>query len=200
MTIRVIEPPKPFLTPLDMSGADQETIDAVVGEIDGPDGWLGRAIGPQTLEWAFDGWRGRNLLLPCAPVIEIVSVKYTDTKGAEQTVDSVDYGKTGDCLWFKPVWQMPTLGCYPEAVRIRYRAGYDSRPVADGGTGPIPAQVRKAVKLVCQYLQAIGKDDLFLQVDEVEGVGRRQYVVSETAAKIIRDAADQLLGGMRHYA
>ncbi|WP_147413929.1 hypothetical protein [Rhizobium sp. WW_1] len=196
----MIEPPHPFLTPADIDNVDQETIDAVVGEIDGPDGWLGRAIGAQTLEWSFAEWQGRNLLLPCAPVIEIVSVSCTDTKGVEHTVDSVNYAKTGDYLWFKPVWHMPSLGCYPEAVRIRYRAGYDNRPVADGGTGPIPAQIRKAVKLTCQYLQAIGKDDLFLQVDEVDGVGRRQYVVSETAAKIIHDAAERLLGGMRHYA
>ena len=200
MTIRVIEPPHPFLTPADIDNVDQETIDAVVGEIDGPDGWLGRAIGAQTLEWSLSEWQDRNLLLPCAPVIDVVSVSYTDTKGVEQTVDSVNYGKTGDYLWFKPAWHMPSLGCYPEAVRIRYRAGYDNRPVADGGTGPIPAQIRKAVKLTCQYLLAIGKDDLFLQVDEVDGVGRRQYVVSETAAKIIHDAAERLLGGMRHYA
>jgi hypothetical protein len=200
MTIRVIEPPQPFLTPADLGGVDQETIDAVVGEIDGPDGWLGRAIGPQTLEWSFGEWSGRNLLLPCAPIIEIVSVSYTDTKGLEQTVDSVNYGKTGDYLWFRPAWRMPSLGCYPEAVRIRYRAGYDGRLVVDGGTGPVPAQILKAVKLSCQYLQAVGKDDLFLQVDEVEGIGRRQYVVSETAGKIIRDAADRLLGGLRYYA
>lgn len=200
MTIRVIESPQPFLTPADLDGVDQETIDAVVGAIDGPDGWLGRAIGAQTLEWSFGEWSGRKLSLPCAPIIEIVSVSYTDTKGAEQTVDSKNYGKTGDYLWFKPVWQMPSLGCYPGAVRIRYRAGYDNRPVADGGTGPIPAQIRKAVRLICRYLQAVGKEDLFLQVDEVEGVGRRQYVVSDTASKIIRDAADQLLGGLRYYA
>ncbi|NKJ34114.1 hypothetical protein [Rhizobium sp. SG570] len=196
----MIEPPQPFLTPAELTGVDQETIDAVVGEIDGPDGWLGRAIGAQTLEWVLDDWRGRNLLLPCAPIIDILSVVYTDTKGIEQTVDSINYGKTGDYLWFKPAWHMPSLGSYPEPVRIRYRAGYDSSPVADGGTGPIPAQIRKAVKLVCQYVQAIGKDDLFLQVDEVEGVGRRQYIVSDVAAKIIRDAADQLLSGLRHYA
>lgn len=199
MTIRVIEPPQPILTPADIDGADQATIDAIVAEIDGPDGWLGRALGPQTLEWALDDWCRRHLLLPCAPIIEIVSVKYTDTTGVEQTVDPVNYGQTGSYLWFKPSWRMPSLGCYPEPVRIRYRAGYDSNPVADGGTGPLPSQIKKAVTLSCQYLNALGKDDLFLRVDEVDGVGRQEFTVSDQAAAIIHEAADRLLFGLRLY-
>ncbi|NTJ63773.1 hypothetical protein G6M50_36890 [Agrobacterium rhizogenes] len=199
MTLRVIEPPQPFLTPSDIEGIDQDTIDAVVGEIDGPDGWLGRAIGPQTLELALNDWCGRHLLLPCAPIIEIVSIKYTDTNGTEQTVDPVNYGKTGYYLWFKPSWSMPRLGCYPEAVRIRYRAGYNDTPVANGGTGPIPSSIKKAVTLSCQYLKALSKDDLFLRVDEVDGVGRQEFTVSDQAATIIRDAADKLLFGLRLY-
>ncbi|WP_065091634.1 hypothetical protein [Rhizobium leucaenae] len=199
MTIRVIEPPQPFLTPSEIDGVDQGMIDAVVAEIDGPDGWLGRAIGPQTLEWAVDCWRGRHLLLPCSPIIEIISVKYTDTTGAEQSVDEANYGKTGSYLWFSPSWHTPSLGCYPEPVRVRYRAGYDDNAVAEGGTGPIPSQIKTAVTLSCQYLKALGKDDLFLRADEVEGVGRREYTVSDQAGAIIRQAAERLLFGLRLY-
>lgn len=200
MTLRVIVPPDPILTPNDIDGATQGMISAVVGEIDGPDGWLGRAIGPQTIELSLDCWGLRHMRLPLAPIIELVAVKYTDTDGVEHTVDPSNYGKTGDFIWFKPSWHPPRLGDYPEPVRIQYRAGYDGETIESGGTGEIPSKVLQAVTLSVQYLKAIGKDDLFLQVDLVEGVGRRQYVVSTQAGEIIQNACDRLLAGLRLYA
>lgn len=203
MSVRVIVPPQPIMASNEIPGmtaddADVESmIKAVVGQWDGPDGWLGRCIGPQTLEMALDCWFGRSLRLPYGPVIDIVGIVYTDQNGVDQTVDDALYGKTGDYLWLKPSWREPSLGDFPERVRVRYEAGYDGEPVVSGGTGDVPEQVKRAVILTVQYLKALGKEDLFLRVDEVDGVGRQEYTVSEQAGKIIQSAADSLLFGLR---
>ncbi len=203
MSVRVIIPPQPIMSSNEIPGATADDADveamiaAVVGQWDGPDGWLGRAIGPQTLELALDRWFCGSLRLPYGPVIEIVSVVYVDHDGVEQTVDPSLYGKTGDFIWFRPSWRELAIGDFPEPIRIRYDAGYDGEPPESGGTGEVPAQIKRAVILSVQYLKAIGKEDLFLRVDEVEGVGRQEYTVSAQAGAIIETAADRLLTGLR---
>ncbi len=203
MSVRVIVPPEPIMLSNEIPGMSADDADvesmilAVVGQWDGPDGYLGRCIGPQTLEIALDCWFGRSLRLPYGPVIDIDSVVYTDPNGVDQTVDETMYGKTGDYLWLKPSWREPPLGYFPEPVRIRYEAGYNGEPADSGGTGDIPVQVKRAVILSVQYLKTLGKDDLFLRVDEVDGVGRREFTVSAQAGTIIQSAADNLLFGLR---
>ena len=199
----VVDPPAPLFTAQDIIGATDPEVDdmiaATVAEFDGPGGWLGRCIGPQTLRMSLDSWPLRCLKLPYGPLIGIASVKYTDTSGVDRTVDAGDYGHSGNFLWFKPSWMAPELMDKPLPIEIEYEAGYNGDPVATGGTGPIPTQIKRAVTLSVQYLRALGKDDLFLQVEEVDGVGRTQYVVSEKAGQIIADAANRLLTGLRDF-
>ncbi len=203
MSVRVVVPPQPFMASNEIPGMTADDADvegmiaATVAQWDGPDGWLGRAIGPQTLELALDRWFCSSLQLPYGPLIDIVSVVYTDHEGVDQTVDASLYGKTGDYIWFRPSWREPAIGDYPEPVRIRYEAGYNGEPPENGGTGDVPVQVKRAVILSVQYLKALGKEDLFLRVDEVDGIGRREYTVSAQAGTIIEAAADKLLMGLR---
>jgi hypothetical protein len=201
--VTVVTPPAPLFTAQDIIGAPDPDVDdmiaATIAEFDGPAGWLGRSIGPQTLRMSLDCWPLRCLKLPYEPIIKIVSVEYTDASGVDRTLDADSCGLSGNFLWFKPTWIAPELMNMPLPVRIEYEAGYNGIAVSEDGTGPIPTQIKRAVTLSVQYLRALGKDDLFLQVDEVDGVGRKQYVVSEKAGQIIRDAADRLLGGLRIY-
>ena len=202
-SVIVVTPPEPLFTSQEIIGAVDTDVDdmivATIAEFDGPDGWLGRAIGPQTLEMGMDCWPLRRMKLPYSPIIRVISLKYTDPSGVEQTVSDDNYGLSGSFIWFKPSWVAPELMDMPRAVRILYEAGYNNEDVATGGTGPVPSQIKRAVTLSVQYLRALGKDDLFLQLDEVDGVGRKQYVVSEKAGQIIQDAADRLLGGLRIF-
>jgi uncharacterized phiE125 gp8 family phage protein len=79
--------------------------------------------------------------LTVRPVIAILSVKYMDATGAEQTVSSSDYYLDGDEVRFLDTFVQPTLQDRSEAVRITYTAGYGS----DSRT--CPELDRMAIKL-----------------------------------------------------
>lgn len=212
MRIVVVEPPAPLITPADVPGshaADDATVAAWIAaaqaEIDGPDGMLGRAIGVQLLELQIDGFpwldlrHDASIRLPCPPVIDVVSISYTDPDGVDTEVDS-------DAWYFQPgtdriypavnfAW--PTAYRRAGSVRIRFHAGYDEIAVAEGGTGEAPAQVRQAIILLAGLYNSTGADNLFLSQVTVDGVGSRSYVVSDGAGKAVRSAVDRLLSGLK---
>ncbi len=143
MRVTVITPPEPVVTlqevadhlrlgdDLDEFSYIEGLIAAVTGNIDGPNGWLGRAIGVQTLEAYLPSFGVTSIYLPYPPAIDVVSVDYVDESGATATVDAADYELRGNAL--RPVWSKswPTTqwqGCEGEVVRIRYRAGYEQVP------------------------------------------------------------------------
>ena len=141
MRVVVVTPPEP-LVPLDEAKLHlrvdfddddaliEGAIAAVSAAIDGPDGWLGRAIGLQTLEYRGDPFGLDPIRLPCPPLIEVEQVSYLDTTGAEQVVPAASYGWSGAGL--APAWGMiwPTARWTDEAVRVRYTAGYEIVPPA----------------------------------------------------------------------
>jgi hypothetical protein len=134
-TVSVIEPPEPFVTVQDVK--DYQIIEhsqwdttriplalnAAMAMIDGPRGWLGRALNPQTLELATRSYahrgcdRGLAIDLPCPPVIALVSVKY-DKDGTTTTIDPSGY------LLVRGAAQFVTSVPAHDELRIRYRAGY----------------------------------------------------------------------------
>ncbi len=101
---------------------------AATAHIDGPEGWLGRAIGRQTLEARFDAFEPFGQSLPCPPVISIVSVTYIDVNGVEQTLAPTAFDLF-DCD-ITPAWasSWPSVRSQREAVRVRYEAGYTTLP------------------------------------------------------------------------
>jgi uncharacterized phiE125 gp8 family phage protein len=143
MTIAVITPPAAIV---DLTAAKAHLrvdhndddlliegyIAAASGAVDGPDGWLGRAVGRQTLELSEDAFycaNGRGLELPCPPVVSIDMVKYDDENGAEQTLASSAYRLTSRArleLISGASW--PSLRAGSDALRIRYLAGYEVVP------------------------------------------------------------------------
>lgn len=210
MRVRVITPPEPILTPAEIPGdhGDDDAnvaalIQAVTEEIDGPQGWLGRSLGPQTLELTSGGFcSGRNFLLPCRPIISIVSVKYLDSTGAEQTLDGGDdYGLADERLWFTNGFSFPATYCAPDAVRIRYKAGYNGATGAAAGelqTGPIPERARQAIILSVQnLLQVFGAETL--RSETVEGIGSRTFLDADKTTALVRETSDRLLATLRVY-
>lgn len=167
MRVVVITPPDPVVAIDDAKAhlrvdddGDDTLITAMVaaatGYIDGPDGWLGRALGPQQLEARFDAFgyadhRDREwypLLLPCPPIVSIVSVEYVDQSGVAQTADPATYEMIGAEV--SPVYgaQWPQTRWQREAVRIRYQAGYVVDPTADPLVAALPAPIRAAILLM----------------------------------------------------
>lgn len=146
----VIDPPAPVVTwadadkhlKLDGDTSQQAEVEAMIaaatGALDGPDGWLGRAIGVQTIEARFDRFDSCGFALPCRPIIGVTSLKYLDSAGVEQTLAADQYELIGNELIAALGATWPSAAAYPEAVRIRYQAGYAT----------LPAPIRAAILLM----------------------------------------------------
>jgi uncharacterized phiE125 gp8 family phage protein len=163
MRVLVITPPAPVVS-LDevkahcrVDDSDEDALlevfaAAATSHIDGPDGWLGRALGAQVLEARCDVACGGTIRLPFPPVIELVSVSYLDAAGVEQMADLADVELMGRDLVATGSWPWAGGSSRREAVRIRYRAGY---PVDDSGDSPrstLPASIRAAILLMTDDL------------------------------------------------
>ena len=167
MRVVVITPPDPIVS-LDQAKqhlrvlSDDEdalitaTIEAATANIDGPDGWLGRSIGVQTLEARFSQGETGPVRLPFGPVIELLSVKYLDGTGSEQAGSISDFDLFGSDLAPSSAWPWGGESRNQEAVRVRYRAGYET----------IPAPIRAAILLMVGDLWA------FRQTVEVGSVAQ----------------------------
>lgn len=173
MSVRVITPPATLVdlatakTHLEVTHDDHDVligiyIAAACAHLDGPDGWLGRAIGVQTLELRADDFRGIGgcglIALPCPPFINVVSVIYDDADGEPITLDPSVYRVTGPAIRpvlgpvFNETWPPPRAQA--EAVRIRYRAGYVADPEAAELVSAIPAAIIPAILLMVGDLYA----------------------------------------------
>jgi len=131
----VITPPAPALTWEEVAthlelAADDYRQNLVMGFVTGtisklgpPNGWLGFAIGLQTLETRLDNWDCGSIRLPWGPVVSVESVKYIDANGIEQTIDEDQYDliDTSVSPAYNRSW--PSHRWQREAVRIQYKAG-----------------------------------------------------------------------------
>jgi uncharacterized phiE125 gp8 family phage protein len=125
-------------------------IAAAIQNVDGRDGWLGRALAAQTWELRLPEFCGRQIMVPLPPLISIESVKYYDTADVLQTLSADDYevvgiggfGKARIVLKSGKAW--PGIAKRAENVVVRFTAGYispDSPPV-----GSVPAPILTAIK------------------------------------------------------
>lgn len=135
MRVVVVTPPDPVVTTdqakdqLNVEHSDDDDliaryVAASTAQLDGPDGWLGRAIGIQTLEARLDRFDCEPIILPYPPLIEVSSVKYLDVNGVEQVLDSAEYELIGSELVRAYGKSWPSIRNRREAVRILLQAGY----------------------------------------------------------------------------
>ncbi len=174
----VITPPDPVLSVADakahlrVSGAaDDDMIAAIVaaavGMIDGPQGWLGRALGSQTLELLRDDFpcAGQAIQLPYPEIGALVSITYEDGAGADRVLPPPTYKQRGETLGLMPGFSWPSTSGQIENVRIRYRAGYET----------VPAPILAAIKLMVGNLYSFARADSQLKKEVVEGVGSNEW-------------------------
>lgn len=207
MSVRVIIPPEPIVTPAEVAGGHAgddadvaRIIMAAQRTIDGPQGWLGIAIGPQTLELTTGS--GCPLRLQCPPIIEVEGINYLDEDEVEHAIDGGDYRTIAErrIIWFRSGFTFPATSGAPDAIRIRYRAGFDGEDIDGGGTGPMPDEARQAVIVLAQHMLSTSTANLFLRSEEVEGIGTRQFIVSDQADAVVERTVRSLLQGIRIYA
>lgn len=157
MPVTVIAPPAPVVSDEEIDrhlrGVPAEDVDyvrglvaAAQGWIDGPAGWLGRAVGVQVLEYRAAASCSPVVRLPYPPIIEVISA---DIDGEMVPVDHYEPGE--------PSFSFGSSLTVGEPIRIRYRAGYGklnnaSPPV---WVNDVPAPIKVAIMmLVGQWYRA----------------------------------------------
>jgi uncharacterized phiE125 gp8 family phage protein len=112
--------------------------------------YLCRAIGVQTIEVILDSFPSRGIFLR-SPVISVTSVKYMDTSNVEQTlVENTDFyvGEDGEPCLIKPVSGWPDTLSIPDAVRVRYEAGYQPSGTSPSESQDLPETIKTAMLML----------------------------------------------------
>ncbi|MFG1247621.1 head-tail connector protein [Xanthobacter flavus] len=123
-------------------------IDSAIAHLDGWGGTLGRCLITQTWREDFCGFPpcGR-LRLRLAPIVDVVSIAYSDAANADQALQASVYaGPFTDALGphvslkFGAAW--PSVYPRDDAVRVTYKAGYGLT------ANDVPAAIRHAALLM----------------------------------------------------
>jgi len=129
----------------DDNSQDQSIVRDIKGARMAAEKHLGRALITQTLELALDCFPD-VIELPRMPVQSITSIKYIDTDGAEQTIDSAEYSLDDYSPQHKVVraydYSWPTPRDINNAIKVRYVAGY-----GDAGSD-VPDNIIKALLVI----------------------------------------------------
>lgn len=113
----------------------------------------GRAYITRTLALNLDEFPSKNsglILLPRPPASEIVSIKYWDPDGAEQTMDAADYefDPYSEPARLRPAYgsSWPATETRFAAIEIQWKAGFGDDPT------DVPEDFREAIKIALSDL------------------------------------------------
>lgn len=124
---------------------------AAVAHVDGPDGFLGRALIDQTWDLYLDEFPDDDeaIKIPLPPLISVTGVYYQDADGDETEFSAasyvVDSSRAPATISLADSVAWPSTNDVAAAVRIRFRAGY-----TDGNspaTATVPAAIKAAILL-----------------------------------------------------
>lgn len=155
-------------------------VQGAIDTVDGPLGYLNRALGPQTWDWFPDNlpphvlvhhpvgfhrtyWGHRRHLgleIPLSPLIAVVEIEYRNTDGALTPYTTFDaYGVGGVGVGrlkpqFNTYW--PQMKEAPDALRVRFTAGYGiaNGDSPAGQTEAVPSAIKAAILLMVGDLYA----------------------------------------------
>jgi uncharacterized phiE125 gp8 family phage protein len=129
-------------------------LQAATAYLDGPHGYLGRALMPQTWDLVYDSWPLDPIQIPLGPLISVDSVNYIDTTTEVETLFAAsDYevDAISDPGWIivgEDGW--PDLMSTTNAVRIRFIAGYPLTADSPPESG-VPETIRLAICRLAHY-------------------------------------------------
>lgn len=110
---------------------------------------LNRALMPQVLAFGADAFCA-SMKVPRPPLIEIDSLKYTDSDGTEQTLPDTDYLVDGfaepPTISAAPGTSWPATRAQSGAVVVQYQAGY-----ADAASVPEPIRQWMLLSIGAMY-------------------------------------------------
>lgn len=197
---------------LGISGVDQDNalrfaLAAAIAVLDpASNGWLGRALMPQTWELQLLSFNDRRtgsrphhnlhaIPLPYPPLISIVSVKYLDMAGVDQPLAlgagyrilgmGQPFSRQAIAPLYGTAW--PATRVDDAAVRIRYTCGYDD------DVNVMPKQLVQAICLSVRALLPLMTRDAMLFEDRVEGLGSKRYQNNPEFSAVVEKAIGSLL-------
>lgn len=146
---------------------DDDLIDsyiaAAVQNLDGRDGWLGRALAPQLWELRLPAFDGPEIKVPLPPLIAVESVTYYDAGDVLRTLAADQYevagiggfGKARVVLRSGLRW--PETARRIEAVMVRFSAGYvtNDDPPAAAVPAPIVTAIKRQVGAMYEHREAV---------------------------------------------
>jgi uncharacterized phiE125 gp8 family phage protein len=119
--------------------------------LEGPDGWLGRALITQEWDYVRDAFPvGREpICLPLSPAVSITSISYLDQDGATQTWSNTLYtlDKASEPARVYPNWNeiYPSARSIANAVTVRFKAGYGLLPTS------VPEPIRYGIMALAAH-------------------------------------------------
>jgi uncharacterized phiE125 gp8 family phage protein len=141
---------------------DQWILDSIPAAREWCETECGRAFAPQVLELVLPAfpirrydYGGDEIRLPMGPILGGISVSYRDSDGVLQVMDPSLYvaDVASDIGYIYPLigscW--PSVGRVPNAVRVRYTAGYTTEDESPNDA-PLPRRLRSAMLLVLGHL------------------------------------------------
>jgi uncharacterized phiE125 gp8 family phage protein len=138
---------------------DDDLIDSYIAtaiqNVDGRDGWLGRALVEQTWELRLSDFGGSVIPIPLPPLIAVESIKYYDAADVLQTLSADVYEVTGvggfgkARVMLKSGRAWPGIGKRGENVLIRFSAGYETVPA------PILTAIKRQVGAMYENREAV---------------------------------------------
>lgn len=142
MSYRLVTPAE--LGPVSLAEAkaqcrvDGNASDSLVGSLllaatDFAQDYTGRTLAPETWELVLDDFSDA-IMFGKSPVTSIISVKYSDVEGSEQTIDSANYvlDAAGDPQWLIKAsnYSWPIVADGVNNVTIRFEVGYADCPAS----------------------------------------------------------------------
>lgn len=130
-------------------------IATAIQNVDGRDGWLGRALVEQTWELRLPDFGGSVIPIPLPPLIAIESIKYYDAADVLQTLSADFYEVTGISGFGKARVVLKSGKAWPgtakrsESVVVRFTAGYETVPA------PILTAIKRQVGSMYENREAI---------------------------------------------
>lgn len=128
----------------------EQYLKAAINELDPPFGYLGRAMREQTIIAYLKKFPGDRIYLPYPPLISVTSIKYLDSDGAEQTVDSSEYEvvtghEPGYVVLADGETWTTDLDEVEHPIYIEYQAGYED---AAGPTSTVPDAINLYLMMI----------------------------------------------------
>lgn len=163
-------------------------ITAARQSIDGPDGWLGRALMKQTWDLKLDrfpaGWSHvaqayDTIVVPLPPLISVTSLTYVDTAGTSTTLATTEYtvDTASEPARITPAYSKswPSTRDVMHAVTVRIVCGYAT-------ANAVPTPIKTGLKSLVAHLYA------------------EREAVSDGAKVVVPWHVEQLLANYRIWA